>query len=76
MPEVLGNTNTSRVVDLFANGASDKTPAYAIYENDQLARVALFNYLDDGTGALALDVAISIGGNTTGQPTPASVQVK
>ena len=78
MPEVLGNTNTSRVVDLNANGGADKTPAYAIYENDQLARVALFNYLDDGTGAMALDVAVSVGGNATGQPltTPASVKVK
>ncbi|GJE97918.1 glycoside hydrolase family 79 protein [Phanerochaete sordida] len=78
MTEVLGNTNTSRVVDLFANGDNDLTPAYAIYENDELARVALFNYMDDPTGAAALDVTIAVGGNATGQPlaTPSQVRVK
>ena len=77
MTEVLGNTNTSRVVDLFANGDNDLTPAYAIYENDQLARVALFNYMDDGSDAMALNVAIQVGGGN-GQPasTPAQVKVK
>lgn len=77
MPEILGNTNTSRVVDLSANSNSDLTPAYAIYENDQLARVALFNYMDDPTGAMALNVAIQVGGGD-GQPasTPSQVQVK
>lgn len=78
MPEVLGKTNTSRVVDLFANGNNDATPAYAIYENDQLARVALFNYMTDPTGAMALNVSIAVGGGETGQAstTPSSVKVK
>lgn len=77
MPEILGNTNTSRVVDLFANSNNDATPAYAIYENDQLARVALFNYMTDPTGAMALNVAIQVGGGN-GQPasTPSQVKVK
>ncbi|GJE89063.1 glycoside hydrolase family 79 protein [Phanerochaete sordida] len=77
MPEILGNSNTSRVVDLFANSNNDLTPAYAIYENDQLARVALFNYMDDGSDAMALNVAIQVGGGN-GQPasTPAQVKVK
>lgn len=73
MPEVLGNTNTSRVIDTSSN---DLTPSYAVYENDQLARVALFNYMTDPTGANDLSVAISVGGNATGQPTTTPAQVK
>lgn len=78
MPEVLGNTNTSRVMDLFANSDNDATPAYAIYENDQLARVALFNYMTDPTGAMALNVSVAVGGGETGQAvtTPSQVKVK
>lgn len=78
MTEVLGNTSTSRVVDLFPNNGDEHTPAYAIYENDQLARVALFNYMDDPTGTAALSVTISVGGKGADQPlsTPAQVKVK
>ena len=78
MPEILGKNSNARVIDLFANGNNDQTPAYAIYEGDTLARVALFNYMDDPTGAMALNVAISVGGGETGQPgtTPSSVKVK
>jgi hypothetical protein len=41
-------------------------------------KVALFNFLDDDTGAHNLNVDISVGGGETGQPasTPASVRVK
>jgi len=78
MPEILGKSNTARVVDLNANSDNDQTPAYAIYENNQLARVALFNYMTDPSGAMAYTATISIGGGDTGQPstTPQSVKVK
>lgn len=78
MPEILGNTGSARVVDLFANSNNEFTPSYAIYENDQLARVALFNYLDDPTGAMTYTANIQVGGGETGQPpsTPQTVKVK
>ena len=78
MPEILGKQNNARVMDLFANGNNDLTPAYAIYEGDTLARVALFNYMTDPSGANTITVSISVGGGQTGQPgtTPSSVKVK
>ncbi|KAI0698275.1 hypothetical protein BC835DRAFT_1335400 [Cytidiella melzeri] len=78
MPEVLGKTNTARVVDLFANSNNEFTPGYAIYENDQLARVALFNYMTESAGGIAYDATIQVGGGNTGIPgaTPSSVKVK
>jgi len=78
MTEVLGRSNQSQVIDLGVNGANPSTPGYAIYENGTPMRVALFNYLDDDSGAHDLRVAISIGGGQTGQPTgtPPSVRVK
>lgn len=76
--ETLGTSNTSQVLDLFANSASIYTPAYAIYESGAAARVALFNYVSDSTGASDYTVTISVGGGTTGESnaTPSSVQVK
>jgi hypothetical protein len=71
MAEVLGKSNQSQVIDLNANGGNPSTPGYAIYENGNPMKVALFNYLDDNSGAHDLSVAISPGGNT-----PASVRVK
>lgn len=78
MTEVLGRSNQSQVIDLGANDNDQLTPGYAIYENGTPMRVALFNYLDDTSGAHDLRVAISIGGGETGQPaiTPSSVRVK
>lgn len=78
MAEVLGRSNQSQVIDLDVNGGNPSTPGYAIYENGIPMRVALFNYLDDDTRAHDLSVAISIGGDQTGQPpsTPLSVRVK
>ena len=78
MPEILGKSNTSRVVDLWPNSGNLLTPGYAIYENNQLARVALFNYMTDPTGNMAYTASIAVGGGETGQPgsTPASVKVK
>ena len=78
MSEVMGRSNQSQVIDLAANGGDLSTPGYAIYENGTPMKVALFNNLDDDTGAHDLSVAISIGGGDTGQTasTPASVRVK
>ena len=78
MAETLGRTNTSRIIDFGANDGSIYTPGYAIYENDKIARVALFNYVNDPTGASDLTVNINVGGGQTGQPNgvPASVKVK
>lgn len=78
MSEVLGRSNKSQVIDLGVNDGNPSTPGYAIYEDGTPMKVALFNYLDDDTGAHDLNVAISIGGGQTGQPasTPPSVRVK
>ena len=78
MPEVLGKTNTAQVVDLFANSNNEHTPAYAIYENGKIARVALFNYMTASSGGVAYDATILVGGSDSGIPstTPASVKVK
>ena len=78
MAEALGTSNTSRVVDLGANDGNQFTPAYAIYENDALARVALVNFMNEQNGAGSYNVTISIGGDATGEDkaTPAQVQVK
>ena len=78
MSEVLGRSNQSQVIDLGVNDETPSTPGYAIYENGTPTKVALFNYLDDDTGAHDLSVSISIGGGDTGQPTstPPSVRVK
>ena len=78
MPEILGKTNTSRVVDLWPNSGNLLTPGYGIYENNQLARVALFNYMTDSTGAMEYTANITVGGGETGQTqtVPSSVTVK
>jgi hypothetical protein len=76
--ETLGTTNTSQLMDLQANFASIYTPAYAVYESGTCARLALFNYITDPSGASTYTVTFSIGGGSTGEAnaTPASVQVK
>ena len=76
MAEALGGSNTSQVIDLFPNNASEYTPAYGIYENGQIARVALFNYMTDSSGAHDYTTTISIGGNREANATPSSVKVK
>jgi len=78
MSEILGRSNQSQVIDLVANGGDPSTQGYAIYQNGTPMKVALFNNLDDDTGAHDLSVAISVGGGETGQPAsaPASVRVK
>lgn len=72
MAEIMGKSNVSQVMDLNANSGNEFTPAYAIYENGAPTRVALFNYLDDPSGASDITVNVAIGDNAT----PASVKVK
>ncbi|ORY23372.1 hypothetical protein BCR39DRAFT_507851 [Naematelia encephala] len=50
LAEALGSSNVSQVVDI--SGQTDiYHPVYAIYENDVLTRMVLFNYVSDTTGA-------------------------
>jgi hypothetical protein len=69
--EALGSSNIAQVLDLDANGGSDYTPGYAIYENGQPVRVALTNFISDPSGNSDYTAKISIGGTV-----PAQVQVK
>ncbi|KAG1761827.1 glycoside hydrolase family 79 protein [Suillus occidentalis] len=69
--ETLGSSNTAQVLDLQANGGSDYTPGYAIYENGQPVRIALTNFISDPSGSSDYTASISIGGTV-----PPSVKVK
>jgi hypothetical protein len=60
--EALGSTNTSQVVDYSQDRADDSHPAYLIYENGSPARVVLFNYLSDTTGAADYVATIQVPG--------------
>ncbi|KAJ7572751.1 glycoside hydrolase family 79 protein, partial [Mycena floridula] len=64
MAEAMGPTNASQILDLKANNNSDFTPAYAIYENGVPARIALFNYIDDPSGASTYSATVSINGGS------------
>ncbi|KAF9458509.1 glycoside hydrolase family 79 protein [Collybia nuda] len=70
MAEAFGKSNTSQIVD--TTGDREFTPSYSIYENGALARVALFNYNDDPTGAYAIKPKITIDGGKV----PLQVKVK
>ena len=69
--EALGRSGKAQVIDLQSNSGSPFTPGYAIYDNGNLEKVALFNYMNDPTGAAAYVATLSIAGNT-----PATVSVK
>ena len=72
MAEAFGTTNTSQIIDLQANGNNELTPAYAIYEQGALSKVALINFMDDNqTGTSDLQVTIQVSSGA-----PQSVQVK
>ena len=72
MAEAFGSSNTSQIIDLQANGNNIFTPAYGIYENDNLARVALFNYVTDPSGANSYTASITVNGGSV----PSQVTVK
>lgn len=71
LAEAFGKSNQSRIIDLWGNSGSVYTPSYAIYDGEKLARVALFNYIDDPTGANDLKVTI-----TVPQGVPPTIRVK
>ncbi|CDO77499.1 Glycoside Hydrolase Family 79 protein [Trametes cinnabarina] len=76
--ETLGSSNNSQLIDLQANGGNIFTPGYAVYENGNLARLALLNFMTDPSGANDYTATIAVGGGESGQPngTPAQVKVK
>ncbi|KAJ7707362.1 glycoside hydrolase family 79 protein [Mycena rosella] len=76
--EAFGTSNKSQIIDLQMNAANIYTPGYAIYDGGALARLALFNFVTDPTGASAYTASFAIGGGDTGQAnaTPAQVKVK
>ncbi|KAJ7826325.1 glycoside hydrolase family 79 protein [Mycena leptocephala] len=76
--EAFGTSNQSRIIDLQMNDNNIYTPGYAIYDGGVLARLALFNYVTDPSGASAYTASFAIGGGDTGQAngTPAQVKVK
>ena len=55
-----------------ANSDNIYTPAYAIYENDNIARVLLINYVTDPSGASTYTASIGFNGGTV----PQQVSVK
>lgn len=71
LAETFGKSNTGRIVDLNPNEGNPYTPAYAIYENNALSKVALFNYVDDPSGASDLSVTIALPAGA-----PANIRVK
>jgi len=76
--EAFGQSGNSQIVDLVMNNNNSLTPGYAIYEGGNPARVVLFNYIDDPSGANDYTANIAIGGQQTGQAstTPSSVSVR
>lgn len=70
--EIFGTTGTAQVIDLNGNSGNTYTPAYAIYENGQASKFAIFNFLNDPTGANTNTVTISL----SGAAVPSSVRVK
>ena len=78
LAEAFGTSGTARIIDLAANNASIYTPAYAIWQNGVISKLALFNYVTDSSDAAVSNVTFAIGGGQTGQPagTPATVKVK
>ncbi|OCH90122.1 hypothetical protein OBBRIDRAFT_793583 [Obba rivulosa] len=75
--EALGTSSTSQVLDLNMNGGNTYTPGYGIWENGQLARLVLINFMTDPSGASSYTATISVGGvNGESNATPASVRVK
>ncbi|KAG5633558.1 hypothetical protein H0H81_006850, partial [Sphagnurus paluster] len=68
--EIFGKSNQSQIVDTSNNGIY--TPSYAIYDKGVLSKVALFNFIDDPTGAHDIMGTITIAGGQV----PSQVYVK
>lgn len=72
LAEAFGTSGTAQIIDLQLNTDNIYTPGYAIYENGQLDKLALFNYVTDPTGATTYTVAVSFAGGSV----PQQVSVK
>ncbi|KAJ7331317.1 glycoside hydrolase family 79 protein [Mycena albidolilacea] len=72
MAEAIGPSNNTQVFNYGVTDLSSFTPIYGIYENGTPVRVAVFNYLDDPSGANTVHAVIAIAGATM----PSSVKVK
>lgn len=71
--EAFGTSNTSQIIDLQGtNSAMLFTPQYAIYENGNLAKVALFNYVTDASHASDYTATLQLNSGTV----PSQVYVK
>ena len=70
MAEVIGNSGEARVADLFVNDNNEFTPGYVIHEGDTPARLALFNYIQDESGAHDYTATVQVPGSIS------SVKVK
>ncbi|RDB24343.1 Beta-glucuronidase [Hypsizygus marmoreus] len=68
--EIFGKSNVSQIVDTSNNGLL--TPSYAIYDNGALDKVALFNFMDDPSGAHDIVGTITVNGGQV----PPQVYVK
>lgn len=69
--ETIGNG--SQVLDITSSAnLNSQAPAYLIYENGNPARIALFNYVSDPSGANDIQFTFQIGQGAT----PAQVNVK
>ncbi|KZV79252.1 hypothetical protein EXIGLDRAFT_476338 [Exidia glandulosa HHB12029] len=60
--EALGTSGKARVADLGLNAASNYTPGYVIYENNQPARLLFINFMSDPSGAH--DYTVRVATNT------------
>ncbi|TFK83593.1 glycoside hydrolase family 79 protein [Polyporus arcularius HHB13444] len=76
--ELMGQSNTTQLIDMLPNNANDQTPAYAVFENGKFSKMALLNYMTDPSGANDYTATIYVGGSGWNEPNgaPASVKVK
>ncbi|KAG6896443.1 hypothetical protein C0992_008232 [Termitomyces sp. T32_za158] len=58
--EIFGKSNVSQIVDTSNSGIY--TPSYAIYDNGALSKVALFNFIDDPSGAHDVTATVTVNG--------------
>ena len=70
--EAFGRSSKSQIVDLQTNAGNVYTPGYAIYDDGNLDKVALFNYVTDPSGASTYSATISVAGVSM----PSQVSVK
>jgi len=68
--EVIGSSGKAQLRDLGPNNNDVKTPAYGVWEDNNLVKLLFINYNDDPTGALNSTVTF------TGPSTASSLKIK